>query len=189
MVQFRLLLFTCVMIGCAHIQTASSPLQLVASVIFRDWHDLNVNALRRLDPALVPVASVEGCEGAVFLQSTTPDRNSSAPATMTVTFELEFTPSSAGRCHESLSVVTLSRRSEDLSDALAFAGRVAETLQLQRSNVSLSIPRTLSEPDTFAWTDASESQGLHRRDLEVRRESGLWLTRYREYRHTKPGES
>lgn len=185
MLVTRVLLIVGLTTACAHdagSRDVSHSLEFVASILVREWGALTTDTLEEIGPPFERVESRDGCDGAVFLQSV--QREAAGPAETTVTLEVALTASrTPGTCLERLTVVTLSQRSDSAMTALRFAELVAERLQLDLDAEAVAVRKTLKDEGAFTWSVAGESNGsLRRRDLEVRQESGRWLTRFREFR-------
>lgn len=180
--------------ACAH-DTRSrytmKPVDVVASIVARDWRVLSAGDLRNSGLRLKRVESRDGCDGAVFLQSVENDRNAPAHAEITVTFEMDSSspPGGGGACLERLTVVTVSIRSDSAAIACQFAELVIARLQLDVGAHPAAVRDTVAADGAYVWSVASRSDGLlHRRDLEVREEKGRWLTRFREFRGSDTSE-
>jgi hypothetical protein len=185
------LLCVAVATACAHApmeSNGSSPfLDLLVSMLARDWRVLTVEDMLKAAPGFERVDSLEGCEGAVFLQSVE-DVGGRVHGKLTFAFEVASTATAgrSDRCVEHLSVLTLSRRSDDVATAVQFAELLADRLKLDFGDSGV-VRAALATKGAYAWSVSSESDGsLQRSDLEVRRENEHWLTRFRAFRDQTP---
>lgn len=178
--------------GCAHaVGSRPSPhlLDLVASIVARDWRTLTVDVMQKAGVLFERVESRDACDGAVFLQAVEREADGRAQADVTLTLEVTSASPAGhrGACRERLTVITLSRRSDSAATAVRFAELLAARLQLDLGGAAGAVGEKVATQGAYAWSISSASNvRLNRRDLEVRHEEGRWLTRFREFRDDMP---